>query len=186
MIALFLGVTIALGLLAWAEWTPRTQSDGVAASQSRAKTSWGTRMGHAMQAWMPVRGRGAATLDDDPAVPPLDEVYSPTTAEAKTQARPETAPDAEIMARVAATLTDAQDAPDEELSLPRITGFSLGDTIALELDGPAPERADIRFIPARSGPHAIALIEGEPSLLIENVEAGQLSPEIVSFHPHTA
>ncbi|WP_295534797.1 hypothetical protein [uncultured Thioclava sp.] len=92
--------------------------------------------------------------------------------------------DAAVMARIAAMLDSPEaesDLAEDEADLPRITGFTLGDQIVLEMDGPAPHRNDIRFAPAQSGPHTIALIADEPILLIENIEAAQLTPEVVSF-----
>ena len=128
----------------------------------------------------------------DAPVAPLEELRAATQSSAPpAQAELPSDRDAEIMSRIEAMLeaspsAEAPASTSDEIDLPRISGFKPGDRITLELDGPAPRPDAVRFVPACSGPHAIALIADEPVLLIEQTDAATLQPNVLSFRASAA
>lgn len=119
---------------------------------------------------------------------------SPTKAQARTKAAPQSAPvpafETLIAARAQATLLEEDDTtlmarlaalfddPEAE-ALPQIAGYRPGDVIELELDGPAPRAEDIAF--EQAGHDTRVLIEGFPALVVQRVRAATLSPAVFRF-----
>lgn len=62
----------------------------------------------------------------------------------------------------------------------RLTDFTPGDLIELELPGPAPHPEDICFMPLPSGDTRVQ-IAGEDVLILSGVDAATLSPAIFRF-----
>ncbi|WP_417807258.1 hypothetical protein [Thioclava sp.] len=215
MFALFLAVTIALAVLGWAEFAPRRAGMGTRAHAHEAqkgaqengqsdapKPARRKRITLALPRFRLPRFKlrrfkrvGVTELDEPLAdlsapIMPLNELREPVLEDAAPTVRPMTPvpsdADADVMARIEAMLEAPEAQTDAADDLPRVTDFAPGDKITLELDGPAPRAAAIRFEPDATGHHAIALIANEPVLLIENTDPTTLTPAVMSFRAHAA
>lgn len=172
MLALFLALTVAVVLLLWAELGP-------------------TFAPHA---------KAAPKATEVAELPPFEDVVqrreAALPAAAAPQAEPVAAPEGDdaVMARIAAMLAEPAAAPapaapapapetaranTAEDPLPRIGGFTPGDVIELEFEGPAPRAEDIRF--EQAGRDVRVLIEGIPALILARAKATSLTPEIFRF-----
>jgi hypothetical protein len=212
MFALFLAITIALGLLAWAEFSPRRAGklaqaqDLPEAAQSppgtpEAKQRKRLKLPRVKLPRFKLRlfTRARKAQRDkphaDPSTPivPLNELrdtHCDDAVPAVGQSVPEPAgtgdADADVMARIEAMLDAPEPQTDLTDDLPRITDFAPGDKIALELEGPAPRPEDIRFEADATRRHAIALIADAPVVLIENTDPATLTPAVLTFRAHAA
>lgn len=196
MLALFIAITMALLLLTWAETMPREEATTTPDAPPRKLRLSALRLPSLRR-----RKVADATAQEIEPVAPL--------AQARKAAQFATAPRVEdnddIMARVEAMLEAPElDAADEltapepatataqsELEqdmdptdLPRITGFAPGDTIALEISGPAPRPEEISFEACAEG--TLVLFDGLAELIIEGVTPEGLSHEILQFRDHAA
>jgi len=145
-----------------------------------ALLTWGELTSARRAARRPAPSPRAAAPDDTADDTPEDAARSDEDGEEP----PEGVSHDAVLARVAAELAPQdpapeEDSPDPDAALPHVRGFAPGVLLELELDGPAPAAAAIRF--EQVGGDVRVLIEDTPVLLIEDTLAAELSPETFRF-----
>lgn len=165
MFALLLTLTAALALLIWGELS--TARDGGATRTDPAQ--------------------------DDLAIEGIEPLHDVLARSESISAKPQAIIEDEdaLMAQINAFLNDdildsaeLSALCEDETDLPHIAGYTAGDRIELEIEGPAPAARDIRFEP--QGHNTRVLLWNEPALVLENVAAAALSPAIFRFRNATA
>lgn len=197
MLALFIAITMALLLLSWAETMPRETREESAAMPDAAPRKLRLPVLRLPSLRLPALRRRKAVDAPAPEIEPVAPLSQAHKA-ARVAAAPKVEDNDDVIARVEALLDspDPEDLPEPATAkaqpaplppaapadLPRITGFTPGDVIALEISGPAPRPDEIGFTACAEG--TLVLIEGFAELIIEGVAPEGLSPEILQFRDH--
>jgi len=186
MLALFLTLTVALMLLFWAEVRPvfieraaqkarlaaaTPAVDPVAPMPAGKRRKAATERPAAPSPAPQMAGNDDDVMDRVAALMAEPEAAAPTPA-ARPAAKTARATSRPVSARrpVVAKIN-----PD----LPRIDGYSAGDVIELEVEGPAPKDTDIRF--TQFGDDTQVSIEGAPALVLVDTQADSLTAAIFRF-----